>query len=101
MIRLRDNFFGSDAGTVSGFFVLRKDINYLKADTGNGIPANGNSFSLTGLTSVQAGNGDNASMYCIQAGKKYYFGVRDETSNKDTLVPKTQGYRFRKILSLF
>ena len=72
VISLANLDYGSDA--VEGFIVLRKDIHYLKENGNGGISVNGNTFTCSDYQTVQAGEGNNANMYCFVAGGKLYFG---------------------------
>lgn len=89
VIYLDSSAFGpdeTDGQLVSGYFVLRDDINYLTAKPGSANAVNGNSFTRSGFQTVQTGNGSNANMYCIQSGDRYYFGHVDSEANGDTIV---------------
>ena len=78
----------TDGQLIGGFFVLRKDINYLTKKPGSENAVNGNSFTRSAFQTVQTGNGNNANMYCLQSGDRYYFGHVDTEANGDTIVLK-------------
>ena len=77
-----------DGILTAGYFVLRKDIHYLTEKKGGGTAVNGNSFTRSGYQEVQAGSGDNAKMYCIQHGDRFYFGHTETEANGDTILLK-------------
>ena len=84
VIDLDSSAFGpdeTDGKLVSGYFVLRKDINYLKQKPGSVNAVNGNSFTLSGFQTMQTGIGENAKMYCFQSGNRFYFGHVDTEAN--------------------
>ena len=80
----------SDSDDPGNFIVLRKDICYLKEKTPGGKPGNGNRFTLSDYDVVQPQNSVNGQdAYCVEAGGKLYFGVRDAgASDGNTLVLK-------------
>ena len=80
-------FDSKDAGN---FLVLSKDLCYLKEKTSSGIAVNGNQFTLSNYEVNQIGKSTNGQQaYCIEAGGKYYFGMKDNAaSNANTLSLK-------------
>lgn len=86
-----ENFFVlSDSKHPENFLVLSKDLCYLKEKTSSGNAVSGNKFTLSNYDVVQPGNSTNGlQAYCIEAGGKYYFGIKDSAaSNANTLSLK-------------
>ena len=90
VVYLEDKFGADETGgkLADGYFVLRKDINYLTEKPGSENAVNGNSFTRSGFQTVQTGKDSNANMYCIQSGDRFYFGHVDTEENGDTIVLK-------------
>lgn len=81
----------SDRELPENFIVLSKDLTYLKEKTaGGGTVVNGNKFALSNYNVVQTQNStEGQDAYCIEAGGKLYFGMRDaDASDENTLVLK-------------
>ncbi|MBR0266593.1 MAG: InlB B-repeat-containing protein [Clostridia bacterium] len=81
----------SDRELPENFIVLSKDLTYLKEKTaGGGTVVNGNKFALSNYNVVQPQNStEGQDAYCIEAGGKLYFGMRDaDASDENTLVLK-------------
>ena len=82
IINLADTAYGKDA---EGFIALRKDINYLKETMNGSFSVNGNTLTCTNFAALQTGSGEFASTYCILAGRKIYFGEKDDASSNGIL----------------
>ena len=82
VIDLAETAYAQDT---EGFIVLRKDINFLKAES-NGFSAGENTLTCSGYTSLQTGSGEFASTYCVLAGGKFYFGEREGAASDGSTV---------------
>lgn len=72
----------------NNFFALSKNLRYLREKTSVTEHDSGSSFTLSKYETVQTGKSAKGKQgYCIEAGGKFYFGMKDANdSSGDTLV---------------